>query len=620
MRLRLLFLLKYALFWLGFFVAGKLVFLAWFYPQTAALPFTTTLGIIIHGLRMDGAATAYIAAVPFLLVMLSSFAPWHYIRPVIFWFTVVVLIYTAGLTMGDLELYKEWGSRIDATWLQYLRTPAEMGASIESSPLWLLFGMIGVMSGVAILVLRRWILPSAESMPIGGWVDRVMSALTCALASALLIIPARGGLQLAPINHSTVYFSESDFANQAAVNVAWSFFNGLYRRDEDRTNPYIVMPDSTARAVRDSLLSRGGMPPTRQLLRVARPNVIIILWEGFTAKAIGSLGGLTGVVPRFDSLVGTGVLFDRFYASGNRTDKGLAAVLSSYPPLPNTSIVKEPRKYVGLPGLGRTFRDAGYTTEFLYGGELEFANIRAFVLSDGFSTLVDKGSFPPSSWNSKWGAHDHVLFQRLLADADRASAPFLFTALTLSSHEPYDIPVPFALGDSTKTAKYLSSLHYVDSALGDFIAQASTRPWWNSTVVIILADHGHRLPSVELTSDPYREETHHIPLLWLGGALAQRGVRVHELGDQSDLAPTILAQVGLPHAEFQWGQDMFAPGRTPFAYYTFNDGFGYITERGGLMWDNVGKRVLRRFGATDSLDQRAGAALQQLFVGDFVSR
>lgn len=620
MRPRLLFLLKYFLFWLGFFVAGKLVFLTWFLRQTAELPTATTVGIVLHGLRMDAGATAYIVAVPFLLVVTSAFVPWRFVRPVIKWWTIPVLIYSAGLTMGDLELYKEWGFRIDATWVQYLRTPAEFGASIATSPLWLLFGMVGVMSWAALWTFFRWVIPPADAMPIGGVVDRVGSALATAFCTALLIIPARGGLQLAPLNHSSVYFSDSDFANQGAINVDWSFFNSIYRGGQDRSNPYVVMPDAVATAIRDSLLTRGGPAPSRQLLRLRRPNVILIIWEGLTAKAVGSLGGLPGVVPHLDSLAGTGVLFDRFYASGNRTDKGIAAILGGYPPLARTSIVKEPRKYVGLPGLGRSFRDAGYATEFLYGGELEFANLRAFLLTNGFSTVVDKSSFPRESWNSKWGAHDHVLFERLLADADRATTPFLFTALTLSSHEPYDIPVPFALGDSTKTAKYLSSLHYVDSALGAFIAQASTRSWWDSTLVIVLADHGHRLPAVELTSDQFREETHHIPLLWLGGALAQRGVHVHELGGQTDLGPTLLAQVGLDREGWQWGQDLFAPGRTPFVYYTFSDGYGYITDRGGLMWDNVGRRLLRTFGTTDSLDQHAGAALQQLFVGDFVAR
>src|SRR5574338_394679 len=113
------------------------------------------------------------------------------------------------------------------------------------------------------------------------------------------------------------------------------------------------------------------------------------------AKAVGSLGGLTGVVPRFDSLSRTGVLFDRFYASGNRTDKGIGAILSGYPPLQNTSVLKEPRKYVGLPGIARTLDSAGYDTEFLYGGELAFDNLRAFILTNGFSRVVGKEDFPP---------------------------------------------------------------------------------------------------------------------------------------------------------------------------------------------------------------------------------
>ena len=617
MRPRLLFLLKYCLFWLGFFVVGKLVFLGWFYPQTFALPVGTTLAILVHGLRMDAAATAYLVAVPFVLTMLSTYAPWHWVRPVMIGWTLPLLVFIAGLTAGDLELYREWGYRIDATWLQYLNTPTEMEASIASQPLWALFLIIGVLSVLGGRILLKYVIPHRTAMERSHF----GATLVIAVLTAALAIPARGGLQLAPITHSTVYFSTSDFANQATINVAWSFFNGLYRKDQDKRNPYVVMDPAEALRVRDSLV--GGVDtaaPTRRLLRMKRPNVILIIWEGFSAKTVGVLGGMADAVPEIDSLSRTGVLFDRFYASGNRTDKGVGAVLSGYPPLQNTSVLKEPKKYVGLPGLARALDSAGYATEFLYGGELAFDNLRAFILTNGFSKIVGKQDFPPSSWSSKWGAHDHVLFQRMLADADSARAPFFLTALTLSSHEPYDIPVPFKFGDSTKTAQYLSSLHYVDSALGNFVREASKRPWWDSTVVIILADHGHRLPVIDLTSDAFREETHHIPLLWIGGALAQHGVVLHELGDQTDLGPTLLAQMDLPRGDWQWGRDLFAPGRTPFVYYTFQDGFGYLTERGGLMWDNISHRTLRSFGTVDSLDQHAGAALQQVFVGDFVAR
>ncbi|HTK55659.1 MAG TPA: sulfatase-like hydrolase/transferase, partial [Gemmatimonadales bacterium] len=568
MRARLAFLLKYYAFWMAFFVVGKFVFLTWFGHETAQLPFATTLGILFHGLRMDAAATAYIVAGPFLLLVFALERTWRWIRRVVLYWTTLLVVFVAGLTMGDLELYKEWGFRIDATWVQYLKSPKEFGASIATSPLWLLFLMIGVMSFLALWALRKLILPPGGSVPGRG----LLASLVSLVATALLAIPARGGVQLAPLNQSSVYFSESDFANQGAINVAWNFFNSLYRGDQDRTNPYVVMSDGDAIAIRDSLLTRGANMPGSELLRIRRPNVILVIWEGFTAKVVEPLGGVAGVMPRFDALTREGVLFDRFYASGNRTDKGIAAIIGGYPALGKTSVLKEPRKYAGLPGLGRSLRDAGYTTEFLYGGELEFANIRAFILTSGFSRTVDKYQFPEETWSSKWGAHDHYLFERMLAEMDTTSRPSFLAALTLSSHEPYDLPTGYAFGDSTKTAKYFSSMHYVDSAFGAFIDTARTRPWWDSTLMIVLADHGHRLPAIDLESDGYREQTHHIPMLWLGGALKQRATRVHALGDQTDLGPTLLGQLGLPRAGWRWGQDLFAPGHTPFAYYTFSDG------------------------------------------------
>jgi phosphoglycerol transferase MdoB-like AlkP superfamily enzyme len=619
MRARLLFLLKYTLFWLGFFVTGKLVFLLWYWAQTKGLPLTTLFGIVIHGLRMDAAATAYVSALVFILVALSAVVPWRFLRPVILAWSLLLLFVVVGLTLGDLKLYEEWGFRIDATWVRYLETPAGVAATIADTPLFALFVVWALLFVPATWLLFKRVVPATMEPP-GSWAARIPAFLTPLLGAALLVIPARGGLQLTSLNYSSVYFSSSDYANQATLNVLWNFLNSFYRGGSDRTNPYEVMPAAEATAIRDSLLRRGGPAPAESLLRMPRPNVIIIIWEGFTAKAVGALGGRPGIAPRFDSLVGQGVFFDRFYASGNRTDKGVAAILAGYPALPKTAVLKEPRKYAGLPGLGRSFAGAGYVTGFLKGGELEFANIRAFVLQNGFTRLVERKDFPSSTWNSKWGAHDHVLLERVLAEADTTTTPFFFTALTLSSHEPYDIPVEHVFGDSTKEARYLSALHYTDSSVAHFIREARARPWWDSTLIIIVPDHGHRLPSIDLTSDQYREETHHIPMLWLGGALKTTGIRVHALGDHNDLAPTLLAQLGIPHDDFLWGQDLFAAGRTPFAYYTFSDGFGYLTERGGLMWDNVGQRVLRSYGTTAPADQRAGAALQQLFVGDFVAR
>ena len=230
--------------------------------------------------------------------------------------------------------------------------------------------------------------------PPSSWIARLPAFAAPLFGAGLLIIPARGGVQLTSLNYSSVYFSTSDFANQATLNVLWNFLNSLYRGGAIQTNPYEVMPVAEATAIRDSLLERGGPAPAESLLRIRRPNVIIIIWEGFTAKAVTALGGRPGITPHFDTLIPQGVFFDRFYASGNRTDKGVAAILAGYPALLNTAVLKEPRKYAGLPGLGRSFADAGYVTEFLKGGELEFANIRAFVLKNGFTRLVERKDFP----------------------------------------------------------------------------------------------------------------------------------------------------------------------------------------------------------------------------------
>jgi phosphoglycerol transferase MdoB-like AlkP superfamily enzyme len=612
---RLKFLLAYFVFWVGFFVVGKLIFLAWYWRQAAAAGFGTTVGIVVHGLRMDAAAAAHVIAIPIVCVLLSSYVPWRWLRPVVLWWTVALLALVAGLTAGDIGLFREWGFRIDSTWLMYINRPKEMLASTASSPVVPLLTIFAALLAGGIWAFRRWVLPAADDWERGG----LLVVPTSVLLAGLMVIPARGGTQLAPLTHSSVYFSTDDFANQAALNVGWNFFNSIYRKEYVRANPYVFLPDSTARSIVDSLLSGGRARPAR-LLRIARPNVVLIIWESFTAKLSAATGGRSGVVPAFDSLARQGVLFDDFYATGNRTDRGLPGILSGWPSVPTGSIIKEPRKLAGLPGLAESLDSAGYDTRFLYGGELEWANFRGYLLSAGFRQVSGIEVFDDTLPRTTWGFHDHVVLDRARLIADSLRRPFFLTVLTLSSHEPYDVPGPAAFPTHDDDAKFMNSHHYTDRSVGDFIAELRRSPAWDSTVVIILGDHGHIRPTLDVATERFDPTSFHIPLLWLGGALAVHDTVIHTLASQTDLARTLLDQVGLPDTAYHWGQDFLAPDYHPFAFYGYADGFGFLTPKGGVMFDNTSRRILETVGRGDSADLRRGQALEQVFADDYLRR
>ena len=296
-------------------------------------------------------------------------------------------------------------------------------------------------------------------------------ALPLFVAAALLFVPARGGIQKIPINQSSAYFTAEPFANQAAINVGWNFFDSWIRGLNRRDNPYVVMPADSARALVEAREAAGTQP--RRVLSVERPNVLLIVWESFTGRSVERLGGVKGATPEFDALASSGLLFTHLYAAGDRTEKGLAALLAGAPTVPNASILTVPSKARTLPMLSRDLRDAGYATAFYYGGELGFANLKGFVLEGRFDRIVGKDDFPDSSLTSKWGAHDAAAAARVESDLGQMKQPFFATWLTLSSHEPFDVPGAERLAGADGETRFINSLRYTDRVLGDFLRRAA---------------------------------------------------------------------------------------------------------------------------------------------------
>ena len=617
MRPRFKFLLLYLLYWLAFFAAVRLVFLGFFYRETGGLPAPTVAATFLHGLRLDLSAAAYLSLLPFLLVALSVFR--RLTRPariLLLGWTLLATALLALLGSADLGIFREWGRHIDAAVLQYLTHPVESWAAAGGGPRWLLVVIWLLLTTLFGAIALRVLWPRLGFPPARA--AMALPLLGCAL---LLAIPARGGVHQIPINQSSAYFSPLPFANLAAVNVGWNFFDSWHRGLNRRENPYAVMaPDSARLLCCHAERSDAADPPTRYL-RGTRPNVLLIVWESFTARAVERLGGVAGATPVFDSLAGEGLLFRRVYAAGDRTEKGLAALLAGAPTIPNRSILTIPSKSATLPMLSRDLKAAGYATGFYYGGELGFANLRSFVLMGRFDRVIGKEDFPSSTWQSKWGAHDAVVADRVLADLRHTTSPFFVTWLTQSSHEPFDVPEPVRVPGADGESRFLNSLAYTDHVLGAILRRASREPWWEETLVVIVADHSKRLERTDALV-PYKSAPswYHIPMLWTGGALARPGT-IDRPASQLDLPPTLLGQLGISGGEqYRFGRDLFSGPPRPWIYYGFDDGFGMVTAEGSLVWEHIPDRITSRSGRIGDAELRIGRAMLQATYQDFLDR
>lgn len=602
---RALFLIKYAIFWMLLFAIGRFVFILYQFDLADQLTMPLFTGAFVNGGRLDLAVTSYFLAFVALVFSLLGFLDGKYITRIIRPFSILLLLPIIFGLLVDMVLYSHWGARLDSAPLVYLDQPAVI---FRSSSIWQIATVVIVFILTSILSiwgLNWFAMPNLKRSKPQKW----YFIPVWLFVGALLIIPMRGGIGLAPINTGAAYFSDNLYANHVAINPIFNFAYSM-KSYGDVKKAYKFMPDDEATKIVDNILKTQGH---RQVLRTSKPNIVVVLLESFSAKAIGVLGGRKDVTPNLEKIAKEGILFNNFYSTSDRSDKGMVGVISGYPVQPSVSIIKFPQKTQSLPFLSKTLMDNGYSSSFFYGGDIGFANMISYISNGGFKEVVSMDDFPKSQYNAKWGVHDEFMFDNLLTNIDKSQGKFFKFLFTLSSHEPFDVPMETVIYDN----EYLNSVNYTDRCLGRFWEAAKQRPWFKNTLFIFVADHGVRMIDNLPSTDP---ERYHIPMIWAGGALAVSNEINSKYGSQVDIASTLLAQLNIDSEPYIFSKNLFASSINDFAFFDYNDGFGFVSKRKKQVYDNTSQSFYLSEGIKSKQDSLLGKAFLQLLYNDFIAR
>lgn len=596
--------LSYALFWVVFFFIARIIFLVVNFSGAKAISLSDYPRMVLYGLHMDMSMVGYLTVISGLFFIVSSWIAPKYTNRIAMWLMVVLLTLVSMVVISDSVLFRYWGFRMDATPLMYLKNPSEVYATMS------LFQLIFAPIIVAAFVFgwwwlyRRFIYQSSTIFVRLPWWTFLLLSLN--------IIPIRGGFGIAPMNPGKCYFSNDNFTNQATVNVTFNLFYSLNKL-KDTQKVYSFMDQKEAQAIVDSLYAQSGN--TSYILKTKRPNVLVVIMESFVSTITHTLGNREGITPNLDRLMKEGVLFTHIYNDGQRSEKGLVSILSGYPAQTTTSIIKHNAKVLKLAMLPKDFKKLGYRTAYFHGGDIGFANMRTYLVSSDFDFIITQDNFTKAEQQSKWGAQDGFVFNRLRDSLNAVKKPFFYTFFTLSSHEPFDVPMKTVIPGNDDMSKFANSAYYSDMCLGKFIREAKQSKWWNNTLIILIADHGRGFTGHNDIIDDKRNQ---IPMLWLGGALNVKGVRVDNIGIQHDLAATLLSQLDLDHSKYPFSRNLLDKEAKSFGMFTFNNGFGYSEGGSLVVYDNVGGKFSLEKNPTPQTKQRA-KALFQVYNNHFVN-
>ncbi len=578
-----------------------------FAADSANLQPLRLLEILAVGLLYDAAALAYVL-VPFAL--LASLVPGGRRGRVVHATLASLLVFAAIVGMlftaaSEGVFWNEFSSRFNFIAVDYLVYTREVVGNVrESYPIGAMLAVIFALGLVVAVAIRRplW----RAGLAAAGTKRQRLAGLSVALALPVLSFGLVGD---AP-REATGAGSARDLAGNGYYEFMRAYrsndldFRAFYRT-MDLTRAETVMRDefteAGSRDVFTQASSRGVLQGARNPLErtvraegATRPmNVVLVSMESLGADYVESFGGRPGLTPNLDRLAREGLMFTQTYATGLRTVRGLEALTLSIPPTPGHAVPMRANNK-GFQTIGGVFREHGYDALYLYGGYSYFDNMRDFFGGNGY-TVIDRGAIAKEdiSHETIWGVADEDLFRLAVREIDSRTAAgrkVFAHVMTTSNHRPFTYPagrIDIASGTSRDGA-----VKYSDWAIGEFIREASTRPWFRDTLFVFVADHtSNGRGRTDLPPENYR-----VPLIIYAPGTIAAG-RVEQVASQIDVAPTVLALLNLNYTSRFFGQDILTEGvKHPRALMANYLTVGYM-ERGVV----VELSPKRRTGIVDAV-------------------
>lgn len=604
-----LYLMRLVVYFLALFAFHRAIFLI---DRRKYFDGATTKEVLygfVSAFKLDMSTVGYFVLPTLLLILLTVFSNKAIFNTIIRYLHLFITLIYSGLSVSEILLYREWQAKIGYDSLRHFANVSEVIKTPSISMALFFVTLTGASFLLFRWIYKKWI---AEDLRFAerkrSWKFFLVTVGIYLALSGMFFVILRGGINRFPIGLSAGYYSNKSVLNDAATNVFWnSVYSMLNSSEFDLLQPFLDYKPKGADFFTSYRPEKDSFP---SILTTRHPNIVFFILESWSADVCLTQGRDSLIAPFFNELIRKGLYFSNCYASGHVSDQGVPASLGALPVVPSFSILMGKQQVGELPCITDELKKDKYFTGFLYGGQLDYGNIRGYIYKKGIDEVADVQHFPANTPRTALGIPDLPLYLDLLKRLDRASQPFFYCGYNISTHSPYDVPVNYKLNIGGVNAPFINTIHYGDSSLSVFFKEARNKPWFQNTLFVFVADHSHESQIIRVKED---KDRYKIPMLLFGPALKPEysGQIIDRIVSQLDLTGLLLSQLGHEfQSRYPFTRNPLQYNSRPIAFYNYPGGSGIVTPQ-HFLTKNIHDKDIRNSMQQDTLQVRLNNEIEK---------
>jgi hypothetical protein len=564
----------------------RVLFLILNLPLATRQPATEIARAFALGPRFDVTAIVFLNA-PVLALLLFPLPAWRALARLRFGLILALNVPFLWLGVLDAEYFKFTGKRSGSDVLAFLGDASEQSLQLAGQYWYLVLASLAgavAVGGVA-LAVERLLSPSFEAnasraVSLRPWWRGVRWRQEAALflaGGAAAAMGLRGGFQRKPLTTTHAYVFEANVLNVLTLNTTLTVLHAGRHKGVPSV-AYFPTLEAARQAWSEGspidgtsvrLVPEGerawDLRPGKLLPPGGRFNVVVVIVESLGREYMASGNPWPGYTPFLDGLAREGLLFDHGFANGRRSIEAPWSVFAGIPSLMDEPYVSSAYKDNRLVAMSHVLRPLGYSTAYFHGGKNGTMFFDIFARMAGFERYVGMDEAPSSlretAYDGTWGLFDGPFLGHVADVLAATREPFAAGVFTLSSHNPYTLPVGtearYAAGTTQPIHKVI---RYADDALGAFFERSAREPWYERTLFVITGDH-----TSTSEHESYQNDLgfNRVPILLYAPALRFHPGLSARVAQHTDISCTIYELVGASGAP-----------TTPFCRSLLDPGFG----------------------------------------------